>query len=163
MNKQEQRAVKRYLHDIKRTLPVYRKMERRFLSDIHSTIEEYAEAGAVITTTTLKMEFGEPKEQVINYLTAKDGDTLQKELSTSAYIRSILVLLTLAIISLCFAGLCYEYNIYRMANESQIAYTETEIGELPYSDWEDGNPPGDAVLATEDTTETTNKTEGNYK
>ena len=38
MNKQEQRAVKRYLHDIKRTLPVYRKMERRFLSDIHSTI-----------------------------------------------------------------------------------------------------------------------------
>ena len=48
MNKQEQRAVKRYLHDIKRTLPVYRKVERRFLSDIHSTIEEYAETGAVI-------------------------------------------------------------------------------------------------------------------
>ena len=39
MNKQEQHAVKRYLHDIKRTLPVYRKMERQFLSDIRSTIE----------------------------------------------------------------------------------------------------------------------------
>ena len=49
MNKQEQHAVKRYLHDIKRTLPVYRKMERQFLSDIRSTIEEYAETGAVIT------------------------------------------------------------------------------------------------------------------
>ena len=61
MNKQEQHAVKRYLHDIKRTLPVYRKMERQFLSDIRSTIEEYAETGAVITLTTLKQEFGEPK------------------------------------------------------------------------------------------------------
>lgn len=163
MNKQEQRAVKRYLHDIKRTLPVYRKMERQFLSDIRSTIEEYAETGAVITLTTLKQEFGEPKDQVITYLTSKDGETLQKDLSTSAYIRSTLVLLMIAILTLLFAGLCYEYNIYRMANESQLAYTETVIGELPYSDWEDGNPPGDAVLATEDTTETTNKTEGNYK
>ena len=64
MNKQEQHAVKRYLHDIKRTLPVYRKMERQFLSDIRSTIEEYAETGAVITLTTLKQEFGEPKDHL---------------------------------------------------------------------------------------------------
>lgn len=108
MNKQEQHAVKRYLHDIKRTLPVYRKMERQFLSDIRSTIEEYAETGAVITLTTLKQEFGEPKDQVITYLTSKDGETLQKDLSTSAYIRSTLVLLMIAILTLLFAGLCYE-------------------------------------------------------
>lgn len=157
MNKQEQHAVKRYLHDIKRTLPVYRKMERQFLSDIRSTIEEYAETGAVITLTTLKQEFGEPKDQVITYLTSKDGETLQKDLSTSAYIRSTLVLLMIAILTLLFAGLCYEYNIYRMANESQLAYTETVIGELPDCEWEDGNPPGDAVFPTEDSTaETTN-------
>ena len=62
MNKQEQHAVNHYLHDIKRTLPVHRKMERQFLSDIRSTIEEYAETGAVITTTTPNMEFGEPTE-----------------------------------------------------------------------------------------------------
>ena len=163
MNKQEQHAVKRYLHDIKRTLPVYRKMERQFLSDIRSTIEEYAETGAVITLTTLKQEFGEPKDQVITYLTSKDGETLQKDLSTSAYIRSTLVLLMIAILTLLFAGLCYEYNIYRMANESQLAYTETVIGELPDCEWEDGNPPGDAVLPTEDSTAETTNTEVTYK
>ena len=45
-----------------------------------------------------------------------------------------------------------------MANESQLAYTETVIGELPDCEWEDGNPPGDAVLPTEESTtsETTN-------
>ena len=117
-----------------------------------------AETGAVITLTTLKQEFGEPKDQVITYLTSKDGETLQKNLSTSAYIRSTLVLLMIAILTLLFAGLCYEYKIYRMANESQLAYTETVIGELPDCEWEDGNPPGDAVLPTEEstTTETTN-------
>lgn len=123
MNKQEQRAVKRYLHDIKRTLPVYRKMERRFLSDIHSTIEEYAETGAVITSTTLRQEFGEPKDQVILYLSSKDGKDLEKDLSVSACIRynyycsyhCILLfhLYNLQILSTCFTG---RYCLYRNSN-----------------------------------------------
>lgn len=157
MNKQEQRAVKRYLHDIKRTLPVYRKMERRFLSDIHSTIEEYAETGAVITSTTLRQEFGEPKDQVILYLSSKDGKDLEKDLSVSACIRYTAYIIIIAVITTSFCFIYTTYKSYQHVLQADIAYTETEIGELPYSEWEDGNPPGDAVLPTEDsTTETTN-------
>jgi hypothetical protein len=158
MNKQEQRAVKRYLHDIKRTLPVYRKMERRFLSDIHSTIEEYAETGAVITSTTLRQEFGEPKDQVILYLSSKDGKDLEKDLSVSACIRYTAYIIIIAVITTSFCFIYTTYKSYQHVLQADIAYTETEIGELPYSEWEDGNPPGDAVLPTEEltTTETTN-------
>lgn len=158
MNKQEQRAVKRYLHDIKRTLPVYRKMERRFLSDIHSTIEEYAETGAVITSTTLRQEFGEPKDQVILYLSSKDGKDLEKDLSVSACIRYTAYIIIIAVITTSFCFIYTTYKSYQHVLQTDIAYTETEIGELPYSEWEDGNPPGDAVLPTEEltTTETTN-------
>ena len=158
MNKQEQRAVKRYLHDIKRTLPVYRKMERRFLSDIHSTIEEYAETGAVITLTTLKQEFGEPKDQVILYLSSKDGKDLEKDLSVSACIRYTAYIIIIAVITTSFCFIYTTYKSYEHVLQADIAYTETVIGELPDREWEDGNPPGDAVLPTEDstTTETTN-------
>lgn len=157
MNKQEQRAVKRYLHDIKRTLPVYRKMERRFLSDIHSTIEEYAETGAVITSTTLRQEFGEPKDQVILYLSSKDGKDLEKDLSVSACIRYIAYIIIIAVITASFCFIYTTYKSYEHVLQADIAYTETVIGELPDCEWEDGNPPGDAVLPTEDsTTETTN-------
>lgn len=157
MNKQEQRAVKRYLHDIKRTLPVYRKMERRFLSDIHSTIEEYAETGAVITSTTLRQEFGEPKDQVILYLSSKDGKDLEKDLSVSACIRYTAYIIIIAVITASFCFIYTTYKSYEHVSQADIAYTETVIGELPDCEWEDGNPPGDAVLPTEDsTTETTN-------
>lgn len=157
MNKQEQRAVKRYLHDIKRTLPVYRKMERRFLSDIHSTIEEYAETGAVITSTTLRQEFGEPKDQVILYLSSKDGKDLEKDLSVSACIRYTAYIIIIAVITASFCFIYTTYKSYEHVLQADIAYTETVIGELPDCEWEDGNPPGDAVLPTEDsTTETTN-------
>lgn len=157
MNKQEQRAVKRYLHDIKRTLPVYRKMERRFLSDIHSTIEEYAETGAVITSTTLRQEFGEPKDQVILYLSSKDGKDLEKDLSVSACIRYTAYIIIIAVITASFCLIYTTYKSYEHVLQADIAYTETVIGELPDCEWEDGNPPGDAVLPTEDsTTETTN-------
>lgn len=157
MNKQEQRAVKRYLHDIKRTLPVYRKMERRFLSDIHSTIEEYAETGAVITSTTLRQEFGEPKDQVILYLSSKDGKDLEKDLSISACIRYTAYIIIIAVITASFCFIYTTYKSYEHVLQADIAYTETVIGELPDCEWEDGNPPGDAVLPTEDsTTETTN-------
>ena len=157
MNKQEQRAVKRYLHDIKRTLPVYRKMERRFLLDIHSTIEEYAETGAVITSTTLRQEFGEPKDQVILYLSSKDGKDLEKDLSVSACIRYTAYIIIIAVITASFCFIYTTYKSYEHVLQADIAYTETVIGELPDCEWEDGNPPGDAVLPTEDsTTETTN-------
>ena len=157
MNKQEQRAVKRYLHDIKRTLPVYRKMERRFLSDIHSTIEEYAETGAVITSTTLRQEFGEPKDQVILYLSSKDGKDLEKDLSVSACIRYTAYIIIIAVITASFCFIYTTYKSYEHVLQADIAYTETVIGELPDCEQEDGNPPGDAVLPTEDsTTETTN-------
>ena len=157
MNKQEQRAVKRYLHDIKRTPPVYRKMERRFLSDIHSTIEEYAETGAVITSTTLRQEFGEPKDQVILYLSSKDGKDLEKDLSVSACIRYTAYIIIIAVITASFCFIYTTYKSYEHVLQADIAYTETVIGELPDCEWEDGNPPGDAVLPTEDsTTETTN-------
>uniref|UniRef100_UPI003FEF85FB DUF6120 family protein n=1 Tax=Coprococcus sp. TaxID=2049024 RepID=UPI003FEF85FB len=158
MNKQEQRAVKRYLHDIKRTLPVYRKMERRFLSDIHSTIEEYAETGAVITSTTLRQEFGEPKDQVILYLSSKDGKDLEKDLSVSACIRYTACIIIIAVITTSFCFIYTTYKSYQHVLQADIAYTETVIGELPDCEWEDGNPPGDAVLPTEEstTTETTN-------
>lgn len=157
MNKQEQRAVKRYLHDIKRTLPVYRKMERHFLSDIHSTIEEYAETGAVITSTTLRQEFGEPKDQVILYLSSKDGKDLEKDLSVSACIRYTAYIIIIAVITASFCFIYTTYKSYEHVLQADIAYTETVIGELPDCEWEDGNPPGDAVLPTEDsTTETTN-------
>lgn len=158
MNKQEQRAVKRYLHDIKRTLPVYRKMERRFLSDIHSTIEEYAETGAVITSTTLRQEFGEPKDQVILYLSSKDGKDLEKDLSVSACIRYTAYIIIIAVITTSFCFIYTTYKSYQHVLQADIAYTETVIGELPDCEWEDGNPPGDAVLPTEEstTTETTN-------
>ena len=157
MNKQEQRAVKRYLHDIKRTLPVYRKMERRFLSDIHSTIEEYAETGAVITSTTLRQEFGEPKDQVILYLSSKDGKDLEKDLSVSACIRYTAYIIIIAVITASFCFIYTTYKSYEHVLQADIAYTETVIGELPDCEWEDVNPPGDAVLPTEDsTTETTN-------
>lgn len=158
MNKQEQRAVKRYLHDIKRTLPVYRKMERRFLSDIHSTIEEYAETGAVITSTTLRQEFGEPKDQVILYLSSKDGKDLEKDLSVSACIRYTAYIIIIAVITTSFCFIYTTYKSYQHVLQADIAYTETVIGELPDCEWEDGNPPGDAVLPTEESTtsETTN-------
>lgn len=158
MNKQEQRAVKRYLHDIKRTLPVYRKMERQFLSDIRSTIEEYAETGAVITLTTLKQEFGEPKDQVITYLSSKDGKDLEKDLSVSTCIRYTAYIIIIAVITSSFCFIYTTYKSYEHVLQADIAYTETEIGELPDCEWEDGNPPGDAVLPTEEstTTETTN-------
>lgn len=157
MNKQEQRAVKRYLHDIKRTLPVYRKMERQFLSDIRSTIEEYAETGAVITSTTLRQEFGEPKDQVILYLSSKDGKDLEKDLSVSACIRYTAYIIIIAVITASFCFIYTTYKSYEHVLQADIAYTETVIGELPDCEWEDGNPPGDAVLPTEDsTTETTN-------
>ncbi|MZH16793.1 hypothetical protein GT641_05925 [Clostridium sp. BIOML-A1] len=158
MNKQEQRAVKRYLHDIKRTLPVYRKVERRFLSDIHSTIEEYAETGAVITSTTLRQEFGEPKDQVILYLSSKDGKDLEKDLSVSACIRYTAYIIIIAVITASFCFIYTTYKSYEHVLQADIAYTETVIGELPDCEWEDGNPPGDAVLPTEEstTTETTN-------
>ena len=158
MNKQEQRAVKRYLHDIKRTLPVYRKVERRFLSDIHSTIEEYAETGAVITSTTLRQEFGEPKDQVILYLSSKDGKDLEKDLSVSACIRYTAYIIIIAVITASFCFIYTTYKSYEHVLQADIAYTETVIGELPDCEWEDGNPPGDAVLPTEESTitETTN-------
>ena len=110
MNKQEQRTVKRYLHDIKRTLPVYRKMERRFLSDIRSTIEEYAETGAIITSTTLRQEFGEPKDQVILYLSSKDGKDLEKDLSVSTCIRYTAYIIIIAVITSSF---CFIYTTYK--------------------------------------------------
>ena len=118
--------IKQYLKQIRNLLPLYRKEERLFLSQLKNAVEDFVEENSGCTFDDIAQRFEEPQTVVYNYLSALDPAELCKKVSLRRYVqRGIIVLLLLVTILTGFRMALF-YNAYLEA-KSSIIYSEETI------------------------------------
>ena len=118
--------IKQYLKQIRNLLPLYRKQERLFLSQLKNAVEDFVEDHPGCTFDDIVQRFEEPQTVVYNYLSALDPAELCKKVSLRRYIqRGIVALLLLATIMTGFRMALF-YDVY-LEEKSSIIYSEETI------------------------------------
>lgn len=118
--------IRQYLKQIRNLLPLYRKEERLFLSQLKNVVEDFVEDHPGCTFDDIVQRFEEPQTVVYNYLSALDPAELCKKVSLRRYIqRGIIVLLLLATIFTAYKMILF-YDAYLEA-KSSIIYSEETI------------------------------------
>lgn len=118
--------IKQYLKQIRNLLPLYRKEERLFLSQLKNAVEDFVEENSGCTFDDIVQRFEEPQTVVYNYLSALDPAELCKKVSLRRYVqRGIALLLLLTAIFTAYKMLLF-YDAYLEA-KSSIIYSEETI------------------------------------
>lgn len=123
---------KRYIKKIRHCFPVYGKVERKYLKELNSYIDEYIERNPEVSEEEIIQEFGSPSDVAGEYLLGADEKYLFKKLRISHFIKSgisifiILILLYNIYISY-LAYLDYKDALnYQMSTEEIIIETIEE-------------------------------------
>lgn len=126
MTKELSKEIDQYFKQIRNLFPMYRKEERLFLSQLKSSVEDFAEDKPECTLDDIVQRFEDPQTVVHNYLSALDIDDLCKKISLRKYIlRAIVVLLLLTTIYTGYKMLLF-YDVYLEAKDA-IIHTEVTI------------------------------------
>lgn len=124
MKRNTDKIIKSYIKEIKLYLPVYMKNEKRFLSDLQNSLEDYASLYNITNRETIIKNFGEPKELAINYIYGQDSDILYNSILKNRHIRYFILTIVLMLLTITTTIMFFLYSGY---NEAKDAYIEREI------------------------------------
>ncbi|HHW94748.1 MAG TPA: hypothetical protein GX736_02320 [Mogibacterium sp.] len=125
MNRQTE--LKEYLHRIKILLPIYKKTEKKFISELSQSINDYLEDNPDTTMLEIEEQFGSPMEIAQSYMNSMDTDVLIKRLSVVRVLRQILAVVVVCSVTALFMFSALIYKAYIDAKETIITIEETII------------------------------------
>lgn len=124
MQNNNENIIESYIKEIKLFLPIHRKNEKLFLSDIKNAIDDYANSAESISRELLIENFGEPKEIALNYISEQNSETLCNTIKKSKQLKlyGLCIVLTIFIV-----GGIKIFSYYSAYKECKDAYIAREI------------------------------------
>lgn len=122
MTKDEKKLIKKYLRNISLLLPIRDHKTRTFLRDFKSNVEDYAEHEQICSYEDLTKHFGRAREVVSEYLESFEGDELFKKLNIRKYVKILIAVIILAVISTSVFEMYMLYELRLEVSEHMIAY-----------------------------------------
>lgn len=110
------RIINQYIRDIKYSLPVVGKNEKKYLDILKSSLVHYKNNNPLYTYDDLINEFGYPKDIAVSYISEQNDDYLLKHIKAKKTIRYTCIIL---IVIALFVGLWKGYLIYSDSKESE--------------------------------------------
>lgn len=102
-------ALKRYFHTIRSYLPCSRKLKKRILDEIHSSVNGYLSDHPDATITEIETHFGEPKNIAAAYVDDMDTSELLHALRVRRRITTAVVAGVIAALLMWASCLSYAY------------------------------------------------------
>lgn len=119
-----------YLSNVKALLPIVGKPEKKYLSQLSESLEDYCEEEKVTTLEELYNGFGEPDEAIQTYLDSMDTSYLIKRIRLSAWIkRGIAALVLVALIGVSIYGI-KTYEAFKVFKQDAIFSEDTIIEDV---------------------------------
>lgn len=121
------KLCQQYLSDVKAFFPIMGNQERKYLTKLAETVEDYCTEEKATTIEELYDGFGHPSEVANTYLTSVDTSQLIKRIQFTKWIkRGIIALLLIALIGVSLYGI-KSYKAYKILEQEQIYFDETII------------------------------------
>lgn len=121
------KLCRQYLSDVKAFFPIIGNLERKYLTKLAETVEDYCTEEKVTTIDELYDGFGHPSEVTNTYLTTIDTSQLIKRIQLTKWIkRGIIALLLIALIGVSIYAI-NSYKAYKILEQEQIYFDETII------------------------------------
>ena len=108
-----------YIRKVKLLFPVMGKYERKYIKAITINVNDYL--------ADVPEEFGTPKDIIDSYYSTVNTDDVIKKIRISKYIKLILILLTICLLSLTIMKIYIQYEGHKVFMEEQIHSEETII------------------------------------
>lgn len=123
------KVCQQYLSDIKTLFPILGKPEKKYLTKLAESVEDYCAEENVTTIKEIYDGFGQPRDVMNTYLANIDPPELIKRIRLVRWIkRGVFVLLLAALIGVSIYGIYRHKNWQTFQNET-IFFDETEISD----------------------------------
>ncbi len=117
----------KYLSEVKSFFPIMGGNEKKYLSSLSKTIEDYCETEKVSSLEDIYQGFGEPQAIITSYLETVDTSSLIKKIQLTKWLkRGLAFFLMLALIFISIFGIT-TYNTYQTLKQEQIFFEEETI------------------------------------
>jgi hypothetical protein len=121
------KICERYLSDVKALFPSNGKDEKKYLSKLSITIDEYNDEKEITHINDLYEVFGLPNDVVNAYLTTIDTSLLVKKIQYTKWVkRGLVIFLFLVLIGVSIFALT-TYREYEIFKQEQIFFEEESI------------------------------------
>lgn len=124
MKNNDEKIVNQYIKEIRMYLPIYQKKEKRFLTDLKSSLLDFSTTTGQSDINTLINAFGEPRELALNYIREQDAENLRSAIAKNIYIKRAIIIIIL--ITLGFS-LTRSVMYYTTCKRAADAYIHREI------------------------------------
>ena len=121
--------TQKYLKSVKKLFPIYGKMERQYIKNLQTPLQEYAEEKEDMSYENLTEEFGTPSHVISEYFSEVDDEYLFRQLRVRGYVKKFLIFVVIALFMLIGYRCYLAYQNYENAMEEHIIYEETYIEE----------------------------------
>ncbi len=121
--------IKKYLKNIWTIMPVHTKKEKLYLNELEKHLNEYLDDHPQCSYDDIVLQFGEPKDIVVEYIQNSDENDLIKRMKLKSIIQKFLIFFSVVctILAIWFGVLWYDYM--QDAKNSIIYEIETTITE----------------------------------
>lgn len=121
------KLCQQYLSDIKSLFPIMGKPEKKYLTKLSHSIDDFCLEENVTTLDDIYKDFGHPGEIVNTYLTSVDTSDIIKRIRYAKWLkRGIIAVLIISLIGVSIYGIT-TYKAYKILEQEQIYFDETEI------------------------------------
>ncbi len=124
------KIIRKYLREIRKFLPIYHHLEKRYINDIQYAIEDYAETTEDLSFDMLIEEFGEPKDLASNYILGQEASSLRNAMRFSNYIKITTLAIILALLVIVSIRGYAEYQHFQEGKDAYIHREVTVINEI---------------------------------
>lgn len=119
------RAAKKYLQKVRRSLTCPRKLKKRMLDGLRSDIDAYLEEHPNASLEDLTERFGEPAALSESYLSALDAGELKSAVNVKKRVVLIVLSACAAAVLIWLIAVCI--LLYTAPGEETVRFTETVI------------------------------------
>lgn len=121
------RQLKEYFNAIKRFMPVYKKDEKKFLSDLKDGIQDFRIDHPDCTMDGIYDRYGTPNQVVADYLIAANPEYLNKRVFLFRTLRRIFTFIVILVFLFFSIKASLLYKSYQKSNETIIVKETTII------------------------------------
>ena len=124
------KLCQQYLSNVKALLPIVGKPEKKYLSKLSESLEDFCEEERVTTLEEIYNGFGKPDEIIQTYFSSMDTSYLIRRIRFATWIkRGIAAFILISLIGVSIYGIKM-YKTYKMLKQESIFFEDIIIEDV---------------------------------
>lgn len=121
------KLCKKYISNVRAFFPIKGKLEKKYLRDLATTVNDFCEGNNPASLEVLYKEFGTPNEVVNSYFSTVNTDYVIKRIRFSKIVKIVAVLLLIIALITSIIFCSYIATAKRVVEKLEGSYFETYI------------------------------------